>query len=190
MPRLMILVASTRPGRVGLPVARWLRALVEADGRFEVDFADLADIGLPFLDEPHHPRMRQYVHEHTKRWSARVQAAEAFAFVMPEYNYGFTAPLKNAIDYLNQEWRHKPVGLVSYGGVAGGTRAQQLLKPVLVQLRMTPAAESVLVPFVGRLVVDGAFRPDDATREAAAAMLDELLRLHRALAPLRAHPPG
>jgi len=97
-PTLMILIASTRPGRVGLPVGQWFRDHAIAHGGFEVEVADLATLNLPFMDEPSHPRLRQYIHQHTKNWSALVTAADAFVFVMPEYNYGFNAPLKNAID--------------------------------------------------------------------------------------------
>ena len=89
------------------------------------------------MDEPNHPRLRQYTKQHTKDWSAKVEAADAFVFVMPEYNYGFNAPLKNVIDYLNQEWAYKPVGFVSYGGVASGTRAVQMIKQVVTTLKMT-----------------------------------------------------
>lgn len=191
MPRLMVLIASTRPGRVGLPVGRWFQQQALDHGHFAVDLADLAEIQLPFMDEPHHPRLRRYTHQHTLDWSARVEAADAFAFIMPEYNYGFTAPLKNALDYLSQEWHYKPVGLVSYGGIAAGTRAQQLLKPVLTALRLVPAAESVMIPFVGRLVTEGgAFEADDGLRSSAVALLDELLRLDAALAPLRNRASG
>ena len=108
--KLMIVIASTRPGRVGLPVGTWFTNRVREQGGFEIDLVDLAELKLPFMDEPNHPRLRQYTHQHTKEWSARVDAAEAFVFVMPEYNYGFNAPLKNAIDYLLQEWQYKPVG--------------------------------------------------------------------------------
>jgi len=189
MPKLLIVIASTRPGRVGLPVGRWFEGQAAQHGGFEVEVADLAGIDLPFMDEPHHPRLRKYTHQHTKDWSARVDAADAFVFVMPEYNYGYTAPLKNAIDYLFHEWSYKPVGLVSYGGIAAGTRAQQLLKPVLVALRLTPAGEAVMIPFVARLVNDqGEFRPEQSVAAAAAAMLNELQRLQVALAPLRSTP--
>ncbi|NED84458.1 NAD(P)H-dependent oxidoreductase, partial [Streptomyces sp. SID11233] len=68
---------------------------------------------------------------HTKRWSARVESSDAFVFVMPEYNYGYNAEIKNAIDYLCLEWAYKPVGLVSYGGVSAGTRAAQMIKQVV-----------------------------------------------------------
>src|SRR6201746_833797 len=95
-PTLQIVIASTRPGRVGLPVAEWFRGRAEAHGAFELDVVDLAELDLPFMDEPNHQRLRRYEHQHTKDWSARVEAADAFVFVMPKYHYGFHAPPKNA----------------------------------------------------------------------------------------------
>jgi NAD(P)H-dependent FMN reductase len=182
--RIQIIVASTRPGRAGLPIAEWVRERLERDG-VEVDFADLADVNLPWFDEPRHPRLRQYEHAHTKEWSARVDAADAFIFVMPEYNHSYTAPLKNAIDYLSQEWRHKPVGFVSYGGVVGGTRAVQAIKPVLAALKMTPLVEAVVIPHVGNHLSDGAFHPTEPMDKALDAMIAELTKVSKALEPLR-----
>jgi NAD(P)H-dependent FMN reductase len=182
--RIQAIVASTRPGRVGLPIAQWVRERLEVDG-YEVDFADLAEIDLPLFNEPKHPRLKQYEHEHTKEWSARVEAADAFIFVMPEYNHSYTAPLKNAIDYLSREWARKPVGFVSYGGVVGGTRAVQALKPVLAALKMTPIVEAVVIPFVGNHVADGEFHPTEPMDQALDAMIGELAKVSTALAPLR-----
>src|SRR5947209_3294419 len=145
-PRLMIVIASTRPGRAGAPVAEWFYEQARRYGAFDIDIVDLAELNLPFFDEPNHPRLRTYVHQHTKDWSARVNAADAFVFVMPEYNYGFTAPLKNAIDYLHHEWQYKPVGFVSYGGVAAGTRAVTMLTQVAPALKLVPVPEQVSVP--------------------------------------------
>ena len=187
MPTLQIIVASTRPGRVGLPVARWFEQRAREHGAFDIDFADLAEIGLPFVDEPNHPRLRQYTKRHTREWSARVDAADAFAFVMPEYNFGFNAPLKNALDFVYNEWAYKPVGLVSYGGVAAGTRAAQMIKQVVTTLKMTPLFESVSIPFVAQFIDDeGALVGNEIMERAAAAMLDELVRVEAALRPLRA----
>jgi NAD(P)H-dependent FMN reductase len=189
MPRLHIIVASTRPGRVGLPVAEWFRDRAVKHGGFEVELVDLAEWNLPFMDEPHHPRLRRYTHQHTKNWSASVERADAFAFVMPEYNYGFTAPLKNAIDYLHGEWYHKPVGLVSYGGVAAGARAAQMIKQVVTTLKMVPLVEAVTIPFVAQFLDDdGKIRANEVMDAASTAMLDELVRWTGALAALRA--PG
>jgi NAD(P)H-dependent FMN reductase len=186
MPSLQIIIASTRPGRVGLPVAQWFHARAVAHGGFDVELVDLAEVGLPFLDEPNHPRLRRYEHQHTKDWSAKVDAADAFAFVMPEYNYGFNAPLKNAIDFLNQEWRYKPVGFVSYGGVAAGTRAVQMAKQVVTTLKMTPLFEAVSIPFVRQFLDDEErLQANEVMEHAALAMLDELVRVEAALRPLR-----
>jgi len=184
-PRLQIIVSSTRPGRIGLPIAEWFASEATAHDTFEVDFADLAEIGLPLLDEPHHPRLGNYQHDHTKAWSERVAAADAFALVTPEYNHGFPAPLKNALDFLYREWNHKPVGFVSYGGVAAGTRAVALLKPVLLALQLVPVVQTVAIPFAGRRIVDGRFDPPEGLDAAARAMLDALARHVDVLAPLR-----
>ncbi len=186
LPRLLIIIASTRPGRMGLPVGRWFEGQARAHAAFEVELADLLEIGLPFMDEPNHPRLGQYTHQHTKDWSATVKAADAFVFVMPEYNFGLTAPLKNAIDFLHNEWQYKPVGFVSYGGVSGGTRAVQMVKQVVTTLKMTPLPEAVTLPFVAKFVDDeGDFMPGETAEQAAQAMLDELVRVSAALAVLR-----
>lgn len=185
-PTLMIVIASTRPVRVGVPVAEWFEERAVAHGGFEIAVADLAAIDLPLMNEPKHPRRREYEHEHTKEWSARVEAADAFVFVHPEYNHGMTAPLKNALDYLSHEWAYKPLGLVSYGSVSAGTRAAQMIKQVAVYLKLFTAAEAVSIPFVSRRIgEDGRFAPDERVEKAADGMLTELLRLEGALRPLR-----
>ena len=186
MPTLQIIVASTRPGRVGLAVGQWVHERAVEHGAFDVELIDLAEVNLPFLDEPKHPRLGQYQHQHTKDWSAKVAVGDAFVFVTPEYNHSFNAPLKNAIDYLYAEWQHKPVGFVSYGGLAAGTRAIQALKPVVAVLKMTPVVESVPIPFVGQLIdADGRFQATDSLNRAAVGMFDELKRLDAILRPTR-----
>ena len=185
MPRLMVIVGSTRPGRAGLPITHWFRDRAQAHGGFDVTVADLAELDLPLLDEPDLPRLRRYVHQHTRDWSAMVEASDAFVFVTPEYNYGYPAAIKNAIDYLHTEWHHKPVGFVSYGGVAAGTRAVQQLKQVVTTLRMLPVFEGVLIPWHPQYIIDGEFKGNDIMDEAAEAMLGELARTEAALRPLR-----
>jgi len=185
---LKIIIASTRPGRVGFPVAKWIDALAVEHSAFDtVELVDLAEVDLPFMNEPNHPRMGQYIHQHTQDWSRTVDEADAFVFVMPEYNYGYNAELKNAIDYLHTEWQYKPVGLVSYGGVAAGTRAAQMIKQVVTTLKMIPIFEAVSIPFVRQFIDDdGNLVANDVMTTAAEAMLDELHRLADALRPLRA----
>jgi NAD(P)H-dependent FMN reductase len=186
MPTLLIVIASTRPGRVGLPVGQWFERFSRQHGAFQVQVADLLVLNLPMMDEPHHPRFAQYTKPHTKEWSRIVDASDAVVLVMPEYNYAMTAPLKNALDYLYQEWHYKPVGLVSYGGPSGGMRAAQMVKQVVTTLKMMPIPESVAIPFVTQYLHDGIFEPPEMIQQAAQVMLDELVKWANALEPLRA----
>ncbi|GAA3310907.1 NADPH-dependent FMN reductase [Streptomyces cinereospinus] len=192
MSKLAIIVASTRPGRTGPVVARWVETEARRhDGFTEVELVDLAEVNLPFMNEPHHPRLARYTHRHTREWSARIAGADAFVFVMPEYNYGYNAELKNAIDYLHREWHYKPVGLVSYGGVSAGTRAAQMIKQVVTTLKMTPLSEAVSLPFVQQFVgEDGTLVPNEVMTASATAMFDELARVTEALRPLRTPTPS
>ena len=187
MIKLKIVLASTRTGRKGPAVARWIMDTAKAHGAFEAELLDLAAINLPFMDEPEHPRLKQYTHAHTKAWSAPVDSSDAFIFVMPEYNFGYTAPLKNALDFVFQEWAHKPLGLVSYGGVSGGLRATQVLKPTLAGLRLTIAGE-VPIPFFAQFIGDdGVFRPNEILVKGAAGMFAGIERWAKVLGPMRAN---
>jgi NAD(P)H-dependent FMN reductase len=184
-PILQVVIGSTRPGRVGAAVADWFEGRAVKHGSFEVEVVDLAEVDLPMFDEPHHPATGRYEHQHTRDWSRTVSRAHAFVFVIPEYNHGFNAAVKNAIDYLHAEWQHKPVGIVSYGGVSAGLRSAQMLKPVLAGLKMVPMVEAVSIPFVKNLVEDGELVGNDPMERGADAMLDELAHWSDALAPLR-----
>ena len=186
MPRLQMIIASTRPGRVGGSVGRWAQDVAIRHGGFDVEVLDLAAIDLPFMNEPNHPSEQRYVHQHTKDWSERISAGDAYVLVMPEYNHGFSAPLKNALDYLYKEWEYKPVGFVSYGGISGGTRAVQMVKQVVTTFRMFPVAEAVNIPYVAtHMDADGNFRAPEGLEVAANKMLDVMARLTEALAPMR-----
>lgn len=182
----MIIVASTRPGRGGWPVGQWFLGRATDHGGFDPHIVDLAELRLPPLDEPNHPRLRRYTQRHTHAWSEQVEAADALVFVTPEYNHGYPASLKLAIDYLHNEWRFKPVGFVSYGGVAAGTRAVEQLQQVVSALRMTPVIEQVNIPFYQQFIdEDGVVQANEVMEQAAGAMLDQLLRLEATLRPLR-----
>jgi NAD(P)H-dependent FMN reductase len=190
-PILAIVIGSTRPGRVGPKFAEWFRERAVAHGGFNVELIDLLQLNLPLMDEPNHPRLHQYVHRHTIEWSRTVERADAFVLVSPEYNFGYSAALKNAIDYLFHEWADKAVGFVSYGGVAGGTRAVQQFKQVLTALKMVPVVESVNIPFFSQFIDEaGVVRPNDVMNKAADTMLDELLRITALLRPHVAEVPA
>lgn len=186
MPQLLVIIASTRPVRAGLAVGQWFSEYARNHGGFDVRVADLKELDLPLMNEPEHPRLRKYAHEHTKQWSQMVEGADAFAFVLPEYNYAMTAPLKNALDYLSIEWQYKPAGLISYGGISAGLRAAQMVKQVLTTLKVMPLPEAVAVPFVHQHIEDGTFKPTDLAIDSARQLLDELVRWEAALRPLRA----
>ena len=174
--RLQIIITSTRPGRAGESIGRWFAERCRHDGRFDVGVTDLAQLALPMMDEPHHPRLRQYTHDHTREWSEIVDTADAFVFVMPEYNHGFPGAVKNAIDYLHDEWAYKPVGFVSYGGISGGMRAVQLLKPVLTCLRMIPVTDQVALANYAQHLDGGVFSPEQGADVACTVLLDDLCR--------------
>lgn len=182
---LTTVVASTRPGRVGRSVADWFTHRAAEHDQFESHTVDLHELALPFYDEPHPPALRQYTKSHTREWSRIVDASDAFVFVTPEYNGAFPAPLKNAWDYLVVEWQHKPAAFVSYGGVSAGTRAVQMGKQVVANLRMLPIGPTVSIPFVNELVEDGDFRPGKIHEAAAEQVLDELARTARVMGRLR-----
>ena len=181
----MIVVGSVRPGRAGLPIAKWVESVVAQSDQFEIDFVDLAELALPFMDEPNHPAKRQYTKPHTIAWSERVDAADAFIFVTPEYNHSYSPVLKNAIDFLSQEWWRKPVGFVSYGGVSAGSRGVTALEPATNGVGLVRAGAAVELPFGPAQVVDGVFQPNDKEIAILGKQLVELASLAEALKPLR-----
>lgn len=187
MPRLNIIISSTRPGRVGGQVGAWFARAARDHAGFDVRVVDLAELALPFLDEPAAAVEGQpYQHEHTRRWSELTAAADAFVIVTPEYNQGYPAALKNALDFLYAEWLDKPVAFVSYGMTSGGMRAVQQLKPVVSALGMVPVNAAVVVHLRQATDRNGTLAPSPAMHEAAHHTLDELLRLATPLGTLRA----
>lgn len=187
MLNLQVIVASTRDERKGPAVAEWFMGQARNHGKFSVELIDLREVNLPLFDEPRHPRLRQYEHEHTKRWSESVQRADAFVFVTPEYNFGTPPSLLNALDYLVLEWAYKPAAFVSYGGVSAGLRGVQMSRQVVGALRMIPVVEAVSIPFFTQHLdaETGLFDPGEVQEKAAAGMLNELHKLSEALKPLR-----
>ena len=185
--RVLALVCSTRPGALGPLVGQWLLETITpraAELGVELVPVALGDLNLPFLDEEEHPSSGVYQHEHTRRWSAIVDAAHGFIAVTPEYNYGMPATLKNALDYLSREWAWKPIGFVSYGNTSAGTRSVQHAKQVVTTLRLVPLGATVAIR-IGDATENGRLRPDAARDTAGIGLLDELVRVAHALRPLR-----
>src|ERR1700689_4910577 len=164
--KLGIIVASTRPTRVGHLVGEGMNERAVEHGKFDIELLDLPKFHLPLYDEPKHPSLQEYEHDHTKQWSASVAAADAFVIVTPEYNYGPPPSLINAFDYVYKEWNYKPAGFVSYGGVSdygvsGGLRAVQMEKQTLTTLKVVPIVEAVVIPMVAQSIADGRFRGNE-----------------------------
>ena len=183
--KLNIIIVSTRPGRIGPALATWLHDYVKESGAFDAELVDLAAFNLPVYDEPRHPRLRQYEHAHTKAWSASVDAADAFVFVTPEYNFFAPPSFVNAIAFLSHEWSGKPAGLFSYGGVSGGLRAAQSEKMLLTTMNIMPIAEGIAVPMAPKLITDGVFQPNELILASAKSMIEQLQRWATALKTMR-----
>jgi NAD(P)H-dependent FMN reductase len=150
-PRVGIIVGSQREPRAGLQIAKFVqKALQELQHQSDLDIIDLAVWSLPLYNEPgipsHISSPKDYKHEHTRRWSTEIASYQAFIFVTPQYNWGYPASLKNAIDYLFNEWKGKPAMIVSYGGHGGGKAAEQLTQ-VCHGLRMLPLDKPVCLTF-------------------------------------------
>ena len=176
----MIIIGSTRPGRVGPSVAAWITERAREHGGFDVQVTDLAELNLPMLDEPNHPRLRQYTKQHTKDWSALVDGVRRVHLRDARVQLRLQRGAEERDRLPVPEWQNKAAGIVSYGGVAAGTRATQMLKQVLTALKIMPVPEAVNIPFVAQhLDEDKRFKSTELIDASATAMLDELREVDR-----------
>ena len=170
-PRIAVVIGSNRPRRICSEIAAWVQRALRAAELNEVELVDLQEIDLPFLDEPIMPAQGLYDHEHTVRWSELVRSCDGFVFVFPQYNWGYPAVLKNALDFLYHEWADKPAALVSYGSRGGGLAAAQL-KQVLQGLHMRSIETNI------ELKTDEAMLTDDGNfHDIDAAFADSLAQV-------------
>jgi NAD(P)H-dependent FMN reductase len=178
MYKLKVISSTVRPGRKGPSMAKWITEVAKQTGKFEAELLDLGEINLPLMNEAVHPMMRQYEHDHTKQWSAKIDEADAFVFVTGEYDYSYPASLKNALEYLVHEWSYKAAGIVSYSsGPYAGVRAVQSLKGDLVSLKVFGLGEMVNIPSYNQFFNDaGEFTPNEQLIKAASVMFTQLVR--------------
>ncbi|EFH82527.1 NADPH-dependent FMN reductase [Ktedonobacter racemifer] len=187
-PRILVIFGSTRQGRRGEVVAKWLmdRLAMRTDATFEL--VDLRDVSLPFFDSPTSP-VHGHIAPEAEQWAAQVDRADGFIFVTPEYNHGYSAVLKNAIDHLYAQWAHKPAAIVSYGGFAAGYRAAEQLRQVLIELKMVPIREQVGISLVPNWIPSVSDAPDSPSGafldRSFNGMMTELLWWVTALIPAR-----
>lgn len=183
MIRIAIILGSTRPGRLGESVAKWVFDSARQRKDAEFEYIDIKDFDLPLLDEPVPPSMGQYTKEHTKRWSATIARFDAFVFVTAEYNHSIPGALKNAIDYLYAEWNNKAAGFVSYGS-AGGVRSVEALRLVMGELQVADVRAQVMLSLFTDFET-GQVKPKPIHVEALNNMLDQLIAWGGALKALR-----
>lgn len=192
MITIQIIMGSTRPGRKSEAIAKWLQGVIKARKEAEVTFEliDLRDYPLPFYNEPVGAGMLAqsgYTDEVAKKWAAKVAEADGFVFITPEYNHGYSAVLKNALDYVYAAWNNKAVGFVSYGSAAGGSRAVEQLRQVAGELQLFDIREQVIMPFVWEKIKENGTLVDegDHYKHAANAMLDQLIKHTKSLQQFR-----
>ena len=185
MTKIAIILGSTRPGRNGEAVAKWVRdiAVQRDDATFEL--VDLADFTLPHLDEPGAAAWGNYQNQHTKAWSAKIAEFDGFVFVTPEYNHSTSGVLKNALDYLYNEWNNKAAAFVSYGGV-GGARAVEHLRLIASELQLATVRAQVAISLMTEFENFSVFTPSDYLLPQVDTMLDQVVAWSKALEPLHA----
>jgi NAD(P)H-dependent FMN reductase len=183
LTKIAIILGSTRPGRNGEAVAKWVleKASARTDATYEL--VDLADYPLPHLDEAMPPSLGQYANDHTKQWASKIDEFDGYIFVTPEYNHSTSGVLKNAIDYLYSEWNNKAAGFVSYGSV-GGTRAVEHLRLVAAELKMATVRSQVALSLFTDFENFSTFKPGPQHDAGVEALFEQVEEWAGVLAPL------
>jgi NAD(P)H-dependent FMN reductase len=184
MTKIAILLGSTRPGRNGEAVAKWVAQLAAKRTDAEFELIDIAEQDLPLLDEPIPPSQGKYTKEHTKAWSAKISGYDGFVFVTPEYNHGVPAAMKNAIDFLYKEWNNKAAGFVAYGS-AGGTRVVEHWRGICSELQMATVRAQVMLSLRDDFVEYRTFKPQPQHEGMLNTLLDQLVAWSTAFKQMR-----
>jgi NAD(P)H-dependent FMN reductase len=184
MTKIGIILGSTRPGRNGEAVAKWIVEVASQRTDAEFELVDLLDYKLPHLDEAAPPSMGQYAQPHTIEWAAKIASFDGFVMVTPEYNHSTSGALKNAIDFLFAEWNNKAVGFVSYG-VVGGARAVEHLRLIVGELMMADVRTQLALSLVNDFENYSKFVPNDYHVQVLNQVLDQVVSWSEALAHLR-----
>jgi NAD(P)H-dependent FMN reductase len=184
MLRIGIILGSTRPGRNTEAVARWVFDQAQQRGDAHYELVDIAEYGLPLLDEPIPPSQHKYSKDHTKRWAEKIASLDGFVFVTPEYNHSTSAALKNAIDFLYVEWNNKAAGFVSFGS-AGGLRAVEHLRGIMAELQIADVRSQVALSLFTDFEHFKTFKPQPLHLNSLKSMFDQLLAWSGAMKTLR-----
>ncbi len=187
---IAVIVGSTRKDRFSRTAADWIAAELTKNESIEVSLLDLRDYSMPFFDADTSPMVKQepFEHESVQKFTAEIDKADGFVFVTPEYNHGTSAVLKNALDWVYPEWNEKPAAFVGYGN-AGGARAIEQLRQVVIELQMAPISAAVHIAGHDFFPVQFGGAPADEMfanySDKADAMINQLLRWAQALKQMR-----
>lgn len=142
--KIQIILGSTRKGRFSEKIAAWVMEQVKNIPEIEFELLDLRQYPLPFFDEPISPSQikEPYSNPAVAKWTQKIAEGDAYLVVTPEYNHGYPAVLKNALDYVHKEWAGKKVGFVGFGTL-GAARAIEQLRQVVIELQMIPIKAAV-----------------------------------------------
>jgi NAD(P)H-dependent FMN reductase len=184
MIRIGIIIGSTRPGRVGESVGRWVYENASKRKDAEFQLIDLKEYNLPLLDEPVPPSMGKYSKEYTKRWAAKIAEFDGFIFVTPEYNHSTSGALKNAIDYLYAEWNNKAAGIVSYGSI-GGARAAEQLRLIFGEVQIADVRGQVMLSLFTDFENFSVFKPAQMHEKSLETMISQVVAWGTALKTVR-----
>jgi len=184
MLKIAIVLGSTRPGRNGEAVAKWVLDIAKRRKDAEFELVDIQDYDLPLLDEPVPPSMGQYTQPHTKKWSAKIASFDGFVFVTPEYNHSTSGALKNAIDFLYGEWNNRAAGFVSYGS-AMGVRAVEHLRLIMAELMIADVRAQVMLSLFTDFENFSTFKPAATKEKDVTVMLDQVVEWSEAMKTVR-----
>lgn len=174
--KVQIILGSTREGRQGEKVAKWIHELALKRNDFKTESIDLKDWNFSFLHDQSPPSLGKYSDPIVQKWAEKINEADAYIIVTPEYNHGYSAVLKNSLDVIYKEWNNKPVTFVSYGGFVGGSRAVEQLRQVAIELQMAPIREAIFIPFVWEAFNEqGILKNLEEYNKRAESMFNQLL---------------
>ena len=176
--KIQVIIGSTREGRFGDKPAKWIYALLKKQPGVDAELVDLRDWPLPFFNQPKSPATSNGVYVNdplAEKWANKIGEADGYIIVTPEYNHGYSAVLKNALDYVYKQWNNKPVGFVSYGGISGGTRAVQQLRQVAIELQLVPIRAGIHFPLYWTMQDEKGNLKTESYEKSADAFLKQLL---------------
>ena len=168
---IKVIISSTREGRFGPNVGKWFFGVASKHVGIDAELVDLRDWVLPYFDESKSPITGEIADE-AQEWAKLIDSADGYVIVTPEYNHGYPAVLKNALDHVYYDWARKAVAFVSWGGT-GGTRCVEQLRLVTIELDMVPTRWAVHIPNPW-FIKDASELRTDPNQQAATALLDHL----------------